>query len=71
MSSEPRTARKSVMIRVIVRDDTNPDAKPIHDRTGDHSDRYFREWIADTTWWAMRNGKSIVQYPNEDYSVRA
>lgn len=48
-------------IRVVVRDD--PDAPPIHDKTGDHNDRYFRDWITNTTYWAMRNGKSVLQYP--------
>jgi hypothetical protein len=51
-------------IRVVVRDVANPDT-PIHDKTGDHNDKFFREWIGATVWWAMRNGKSVYTYPVE------
>lgn len=49
-------------IRVLVRE-TEGDCEIIHDRTGNHNDKYFREWIENTTFWAMRNGKSVLQYP--------
>jgi hypothetical protein len=51
------------MIRVVVRDNANPDASPIHDKTGDHNDRFFRDWITPTVWWAMRNDKTVSFYP--------
>lgn len=49
-------------IRVVVREANDPDTI-IHDKTGDHNDRFFRDWITHTTWWALRNGKSVYQYP--------
>lgn len=49
-------------IRVVVREGTNADVA-IHDKTGDHNDRFFRDWITNTTWWALRNGKSVTMYP--------
>lgn len=54
---------KPCMIRVIVSDDDNDDAEPIHDRTGDHNYGDFRDWITHTTYWAMRNGKRVIMYP--------
>jgi hypothetical protein len=59
-NTRPRTP---CPIRVVVRDEANPDAPPVHDRTGDHNDRYFREWIVDTEWWALRNNHSTHKYP--------
>ena len=52
----------SVPVRFIVRDPEAPD-QPVHDRTGDHNDRFFREWVGKTIWWALRNGKSVTFYP--------
>lgn len=52
------------MIRVVVREDKNPD-QIIHDKTGDHNERYFRDWIVKTSWWALRNGKVVTMYPEE------
>jgi hypothetical protein len=50
-------------VRVVIRDDNDPDAPPIHDKTADHNDRFFRDWITKTMWWALRNGKSVSMYP--------
>jgi hypothetical protein len=52
------------MIRVVVRETTG-ECEVIHDKTGDHSEKFFREWIGKTTWWALRNGKSVLSYPSE------
>lgn len=49
-------------IRVVIREDKDPD-QIIHDKTGDHNDRFFRDWITKTTWWALRNGKTVSMYP--------
>ena len=66
MSVATSTATKPpCMIRVVVRENSNPDARPIHDKTGDHNDRFFRDWITDTTWWALRNDKYVSLYPND------
>lgn len=54
--------RPPVNIRVIVRE-TEGDCPVIHDKTGNHNDSFFRDWITSTTWWALRHGKSILQYP--------
>lgn len=51
-----------VPIRVVVREDADPDVI-VHDKTGDHGDKLFRDWIASTTWWAMREGKTVHLYP--------
>jgi len=53
---------RPVMVRFIVRDPENPDIA-VHDRTGDHADRFFREWLDKTMWWALRNQKSVAIYP--------
>lgn len=50
-------------IRFVVREESDPDAAPIHDRSGEYNDRSFRDWIINTTWWALRNGKSVHTYP--------
>ena len=50
-------------VRVVIRDDNEPDTI-IHDKTADHNERFFRDWIEKTTWWALRNGKSVSMYPN-------
>ena len=50
-------------IRFVVRENSDPDAPPIHDKTGDHNDRYFRDWMGSTVWWALRNDKSVHTYP--------
>ena len=55
-------AKKSTPVRIVVRDGEDPD-NIIHDRTGDHNDRFFREWITSTTWWALRNNKTVSMYP--------
>lgn len=62
---KPKEPRKPCTIRVIVRDKetVHETPEPIHDRTGDHNDSYFRNWITDTEWWALRNGKTVVKYP--------
>jgi hypothetical protein len=54
---------KPCPVRVVIRDDNDPDAPPIHDKTADHNDRFFRDWITKTMWWALRNGKSVSMYP--------
>lgn len=59
----PVTANKPCPIRVVVREDSNADLPPIHDKTGDHNDRFFRDWITNTTWWALRNGKTVSMFP--------
>lgn len=51
------------LVRVVVRENSNADARPIHDKTGDHAERYFRDWITNTMWWAARNDKSVSVYP--------
>lgn len=51
-------------IRVVVRENSDPNTPPIHDKTGDHNDRFFRDWITHTTWWALRNDKTVSMYPN-------
>jgi hypothetical protein len=54
---------KPCPVRVVIRDDSNPDLPPIHDKVADHGDRFFRDWITKTTWWALRNGKSVSIFP--------
>jgi hypothetical protein len=56
------TPNRPCVIRVVVREDNDPDAI-IHDKTADHNDRYFRDWVTKTTWWALRNGKTVSMYP--------
>jgi len=56
-------AQEPCPIRIVIRDDDDRDAPPMHDKTGDHNDRYFRDWIVKTTWWALRNRKSVAMYP--------
>ena len=53
---------KPIMVRVVIREPDNPDVI-VHDRTGDHADRFFREWMDKTVWWALRNAKSVSIYP--------
>jgi hypothetical protein len=55
--------RPPCIIRVVVRDDTDLDAAPVHDREGNHNDPHFRDWIKNTEWWALRNGCSLCMYP--------
>lgn len=55
-------AKPVCLVRVVVRDPADPDTA-IHDKTGDHNERHFRDWIVKTAWWALRNGKSVTQYP--------
>jgi hypothetical protein len=63
MSTERRRSTGPAMIRVIVHEPGDPNAV-IHDKTGDHSEGYFRDWIAHTVWWAMRDGQKVVtMYP--------
>ena len=54
--------KQPVPIRVIVRDSANPD-EIIHNKTGDHGDGTFRDWITKTVWWALRNNKTVAIYP--------
>lgn len=64
MSREQEPQSRSTgpcMIRVVVREDV--DGPPIHDKIGDFNEKYFREWIDKTQWWAMRNQKSMGLYP--------
>lgn len=62
--SAPHTPRAQVMIRIIVREGTKPgEGDVIHDKTNDHNEPFFRDWIMDTEWWALRNGKNVVKYP--------
>lgn len=56
------TKNPPCQIRVVVREDKDPDVI-IHDKRGDHNDRFFRDWITNTTWWALRNGKCVSMYP--------
>lgn len=49
------------MIRVIVRE--TPTGAVIHDKVGDFNERYFRDWIDGTQWWAMRNYKYMSFEP--------
>jgi len=58
----PLPQHTPVMVRVLVRDLDDPDVL-IHDRTDDHNNRFFREWMAKTSWWALRNNKSMIVYP--------
>lgn len=64
MSAAP-APNKPCPIRVVVRDEADADGAPIHDKLGDHNDRFFRDWITHTTWWALRNNKSITLYPQD------
>jgi hypothetical protein len=43
--------------------DAPDDAIPVHDKTGDHSERFFRDWITNTTFWAVRNGHEVTISP--------
>jgi hypothetical protein len=61
----PTPAKAPCMIRVIVYDPNDPDTL-IHNKVGDHEERYFRDWITSTEWWAMRNGKTVVKGSNID-----
>lgn len=54
--------KKPLMVRVVIRE-TEGECKIIHDKTGDHHEKYFREWISKTAWWALHNGKSVLTYP--------
>lgn len=56
----PSTPTESCVIRFTVQE---PDGKYIHDKTADHNDRFFRDWLRSTTWWAMRNGKKVTMTP--------
>lgn len=58
----PAMRREPCMIRVVVREDGDPD-RIWHDETGDHNAGYFRDWISTTEHWAMRNGKTLTMYP--------
>lgn len=50
-------------IRVIVHE--KDDAKAvIHDLRDDHSNRYFRDHLTKTIWWALRNNKTVVMSPD-------
>lgn len=60
--SETRIQPPPCMVRVVVRENNDPDVI-IHDKTGDHNDRFFREWMGKTAWWALRNDKTICTYP--------
>lgn len=60
--ADPRT-NDPCPIRVVVREDKDPDTI-IHNKRGDHNDRFFRDWITHTAWWALRNGKCISIYPD-------
>jgi hypothetical protein len=53
------------MVRVVVRNQADPDAKPVHDRVGDHQDPGFRTWMGKTAFWAFRNNHSVYSYPCE------
>lgn len=63
--ARPTTApQMPCLIRVVVREDApDDDGAVIHDRCGNHNDAIFRDWITDTQWWAMRNGKTVSMYP--------
>lgn len=50
-------------VRVVIRENSDPDAPAIHDRFGDHNDKEFREWMGKTAYWALRNDKSVYTYP--------
>jgi hypothetical protein len=63
MSDAPTAQHAPCMIRVVIRDEDARGSAPIHDKTGDHNEGYFREWITKTVWWALRNNKSVSMYP--------
>lgn len=54
---------KPCPIRVVIREDSG-EREIIHDKTGDHNDRFFRDWITKTVWWALRNGKAVSMFPD-------
>jgi hypothetical protein len=54
--------RPRCMVRVVVHDKGDERAV-IHDREGDHNYEDFREWIIHTSYWAMRNGKTVWLEP--------
>lgn len=63
-NSEYRKPAPPCMIRVVVRENSpDSDEPPIHDKTGDHNQGYFRTWITKTVWWALRNDKYVSMYP--------
>lgn len=51
--------KEPCMTRVIVHEIGDPSAI-IHDKTNDHNETFFREWITNTTWWALRDGRKTV-----------
>lgn len=64
MPAPARTAAPPCQVRVTVYEiDAPDDAIPVHDKTGDHSERFFRDWITNTTFWAVRNGHEVTISP--------
>jgi hypothetical protein len=52
-------------VRVVVYNDDKDDSPPVHDKAADYNERYFRDWITKTTWWALRNGLTVTIYPEK------
>lgn len=51
-------------VRVVVAPVDAPHT-PDHDRAGDHNYQDFRDWIMTTTYWAVRNGRTVTITPVE------
>lgn len=52
----------NVLIRVRVYKMDDLDCV-VHDRTGNHNDPRFRQWMARTAYWAMRNRHGVNSEP--------
>lgn len=61
--TKPHTPPTRYMVRVVVSENQGDDSPVIHDKVGDHGDSYFRDWIINTVWWAMRNDKHVEMIP--------
>lgn len=58
-----KPVKQPVPIHVIVRDGSDPDLLH-HNKSGDHGDGTFRDWITKTVWWALRNGHTVTFIPD-------
>lgn len=63
--TQPQRSLGPCMIRIIVYEGTDPKnpGRIVHDKTNDYNEAFFRDWIFDTEWWALRNAHTVVKYP--------
>ena len=51
-------------VRVVIKP-VDGKSEPDHDRVIDHNYQDARDWILQTTHWAVRNGRSVTITPVE------